>query len=123
MPTSSSVPGNGVPGVDNPYWANGSADHGRRLAGTHDIWVERLFRAGLALETALGLIGEHPAAENVREALSELELGIRDLRDALFASQPDYPDGWPVQAHMRRVPDPMAAPEDFTATARPGKCL
>jgi hypothetical protein len=112
------VPVNRIPGADGP-----AADHGRSLAGTHDIWVERLFRVGLALETALGLIGEHPAAEKVHEAISELELGIRDLRDALFASQPDYPDGWPVQAHIRRMPDPTAAPGDFTATARPGKCL
>jgi hypothetical protein len=101
-------PVNGTPGVDGP-----AAEHGRRLATTHDAWVGRLFQAGLSLETALGLLGEqHSAAGKVREAISELELGIRDLRDALFASQPDYPDGWPVQAHIRRVPDPTVARED-----------
>lgn len=107
MDTWSGVLGDGIPGVDSP-----AADHRRRPASTHS-WVDRLFGAGLALETALGLMGEHPAAEKVREAISELELGIRDLRDELFASQPDPdPDGWPVQARARRVPDPGAAHED-----------
>ena len=58
----------------------------------NDIVVHRLFRAGLALETALGLIGGHPGAGKVREAIGELNLTIRDPRNILFDHhQPDPP--------------------------------
>jgi hypothetical protein len=98
MPTSSSVPGDGVPGVDNPYRANGSADQGRSVAGTHDLWVGRLFRAGMSPETVWWLMGDDLAAKKLREAISELELAIIDLTDMLPAHQLDPdPDGWQVQ--------------------------
>ncbi len=52
--------------------------------------LHRLFAAGLALERALGLIGGHPGAGKVREAIGELELAIRDVRNVVFDhQQPD----------------------------------
>jgi signal transduction histidine kinase len=64
-----------------------------RIAGElSDIVVRRLFSAGLALEAALGLIGEHRAAGRVQHAVSELDLAIRDIRDVVFDSRrPDWP--------------------------------
>jgi two-component system, NarL family, sensor histidine kinase DevS len=57
-----------------------------------DIVVRRLFSAGLALEAALGLTGEHRAAGKVQDAISELDLAIRDIRDVVFDScRPDWP--------------------------------
>jgi signal transduction histidine kinase len=65
-------------------------DRDRIAAGMNDLVVHRLFAAGLALETALGLIGGHPGAGKVREAVGELELAIRDVRNVVFDhQQPD----------------------------------
>jgi hypothetical protein len=59
-------------------------DHDRIAGGLNDIVVRRLFSAGLDLEGALGLIGEHRAASRVQHAVSELDLAIRDIRDVVF---------------------------------------
>jgi hypothetical protein len=69
----------------------------RIAAGMNDIVVRRLFAAGLALETALLLMGDHPGAGRVEEAIGELDLAIRDFRNVLFDHcQPDSrSDGLP----------------------------
>jgi hypothetical protein len=55
------------------------------LAGSIDeIVVARMFSAGLTLQTALGLMGEHPVAGRIQGAIDELDLAIRDYRTALF---------------------------------------
>ncbi len=59
-------------------------DRDRIAAGMTDIVVRRLFAAGLALETALGLLGGHPGAGKVQEAIGELDLAIRDVRNVVF---------------------------------------
>jgi signal transduction histidine kinase len=56
----------------------------RIAGGMNDIVVHRLFSAGLSLETALGVIGDHPGSAKVREAIHELDLAIRDFRNVLF---------------------------------------
>ena len=67
-------------------------DRDRIAAGMNDIVVRRLFSAGFALETALGLIGDHPGAPKVQEAIGELDLAIRDVRNVVFdLHQPDPP--------------------------------
>ena len=58
--------------------------HGRIAAGLTDIVVRRLFSAGLVLETAVGLMGDHRAAGPVQQAISEVDLAIRDLRHMAF---------------------------------------
>ena len=69
-----------------------------RIAGAlNDVVINRIFSAGLALETALGLLdGHRGAAGKVREALGELELAIRDVRNVVFDHrQPDLPSVGP----------------------------
>ena len=104
MRTSLCVPGDGVgpevgkPGVSAtrgppPRLPGDQVAATRRLAeerdrvaeGMNDIVVRRLFSAGLSLQTALGLIGDHPAAGKVQEAIGELDRAIRDFRNVLFA--------------------------------------
>ena len=70
-------------------------DHDRIAArDISDIVMDRLFFAGLALETALGRMGDHPEAGMVQEVISELDLAIRDIRNILFDHyQPDPPSG------------------------------
>ena len=64
-----------------------------RIAGDmNDLVVHRLFSAGLALEMALGLMGGHPGAGKVQDAVGELDLAIRDVRNVVFdLHQPDPP--------------------------------
>jgi hypothetical protein len=80
-----------------PGWAGDWAEalllvqgRDRIAAGMNDLVVRRLFAAGLALETALGLMGDHPGAEKVQEAIGELDLAIRGVRNVVFDhQQPD----------------------------------
>jgi hypothetical protein len=66
------------------------ADGDRLAEATNDIVVRRLFTAGLNLEGVLAALGQHAASGNVRAAIGELDLAIRDLRDLLFdRSRPD----------------------------------
>ena len=69
-----------------------------RIGGAlNDVVINRMFSAGLALETTLGLLdGHRGAAGKVREALGELDLAIRDVRNVVFDHQrPDSPSGGP----------------------------
>ena len=67
-------------------------DRDRIAAGMTDLVVRRLFSAGLTLEMALGLMGDHPGAGKVRDAAGELDLAIRDIRNVVFdLRQPDPP--------------------------------
>ena len=59
-------------------------DRDRIAAAMSDIVVRRLFSAGLALETVVALMGGHPGAGKVREAIGELDLAIRDVRNVVF---------------------------------------
>ena len=110
MRTSSSVPCDGViPGLDagiRPTRGppDGQAadlaemtlrpaqDRDQIAQGMHDTVAGRLFSAGLALEAVAGLTGDHRAAGKVQEAISELDLAVRDLRDMVFDHhRPDLP--------------------------------
>ena len=67
-------------------------DRDRIAGGMNGLVVHRLFSAGLALEMALGLMGGHPAAGKVQEAIGELDMAIRDVRNVVFdLHQPDPP--------------------------------
>ena len=59
-------------------------DRDRIAEDMNDLVAHRLFSAGLALETALGLMGGHPGAGKVQEAIGELDLAIRDVRNVVF---------------------------------------
>ena len=114
MHASSAAAGGGpIPGPDKPRIrpahdsppgrAGGPAevalvqDRDRIAGALNDVVIDRIFSAGLALETALGLLDGHGgAAGKVREALGELDLAIRDVRNVLFDHrQPDSPSGGP----------------------------
>ena len=65
-------------------------DRDRIAGGMNDLVVRRLFSAGLALEMALGLMGGHPGAGKVQDAVDELDLAIRDIRNVVCdLRQPD----------------------------------
>jgi signal transduction histidine kinase len=60
------------------------ADRDRIGSEVNDLVVRHLFSAGLALQTALGLLDGHRAGENVQHALAELDQAIISIRNALF---------------------------------------
>ena len=79
------------------------------------IVVQRLFSAGLALQTVLGLLGDHPGAAKVHEAIGDLDLTIRDFRSALFdRHQPDSPSA----GQPGYVPGRVAGSQRLTARGR-----
>jgi anti-anti-sigma factor len=51
------------------------------IADVTNVVVHRLLAAGLALQGALGLIADQRAARKVEDAISEVDLAIRDLRE------------------------------------------
>lgn len=110
MNISASVPDDGViSAVDGPrVWPSGpppgreggavtlrlARERDRTAEAMNDIVVRRLFAAGLCLETALALMGEHPGARRVRGAVGELDLAVREFRNVLFdRHRPDPPLG------------------------------
>ena len=71
-------------------------DRDRIAEDMNDVVVRRLFSAGLTLETALGLIGDHPVARRVQQAIDQLDLAIRDVRNVVFDHyRPHPPSGGP----------------------------
>jgi hypothetical protein len=64
-----------------------SEDHDELAQLMNDIVVRRIFAAGLDLQGALLLIGEHQAAGKIRHASDELDQAVRDIRDILFDRQ------------------------------------
>ena len=87
--------------------AAGTAEPSRELAGERDriaqrlteVVVHRLFAAGLDLQAALGLIGDHPGADRIGHALGELDQAIVDLRDAIFDRAPATAAAHPDDSH------------------------
>ncbi len=59
-------------------------DHDRIARGINDVVVRRIFAAGLDLQAALGLIGEHRGASKIWHAIDELDQAVRDIRDTIF---------------------------------------
>ena len=59
-------------------------DHERIAAELDDLLVHRLFSAGLSLQAALSLLGDHPAAEKIWDTINDLDRAIADLRNILF---------------------------------------
>ena len=55
-------------------------DHKRIATGLKDVVARPLSTAGLDLQAALGLIGDHPASSEIRHAVEELDQAIRDIQ-------------------------------------------
>jgi signal transduction histidine kinase len=62
-------------------------DRDRIAAEINDVVVRRLYSAGLALQSALGLLDGHRAGQSIQRAIGELDQAIIDLRDAVFGTR------------------------------------
>jgi hypothetical protein len=83
-PGSPQAPGDGNAASAAPAIPDLAADRERIGLGRSDIVVRRLFAAGLDLQAALGLMGDHPASGKICRAVDELDQAIRDIRDTTF---------------------------------------
>lgn len=72
-------------------------DRDRIASEINDVMARHLFSAGLALQSALGLMGGHHAGEKIQDAIAELDQAISGLRDSVFGMRwTDSPDGGAV---------------------------
>ena len=59
-------------------------DRERLAQDLHDLVIQRLFAAGMGLQSVQNLITDPAAAERVAETVAELDETIAELRDAIF---------------------------------------
>lgn len=78
-------------------------DHDRIARSMNDVVVRRIFAAGLDLQAALGLIGDHQGASKICHAIDELDHAISDIRDIIFDHGPRDPRSFPRRAGKRTV--------------------
>jgi signal transduction histidine kinase len=60
-------------------------DRERIAREIHDKIIQRLFTAGMTLQTTLPLVTRGEVADRINHAVDELDTTIRDLRNAIFA--------------------------------------
>jgi signal transduction histidine kinase len=59
-------------------------DRDRIARDLHDHVIQRVFAAGLSLQSVLPLIGDDEAAVRVRSAVEQLDATVRDIRTTIF---------------------------------------
>ena len=90
LPTRSLPASNGLAPTDSGAAASAeltrhlTEDHDRIAEGINDVIVHRIFAAGLDLQAALELIGEHRAASKIWHAIDELDQAVADIRETIF---------------------------------------
>lgn len=90
LPTRDPSASNGLAATDSRAVASAeltrhlTEDHDRIAQGINDVIVHRIFAAGLDLQAALELIGEHRAASKIWHAIDELDQAVRDIRETIF---------------------------------------
>ena len=66
-----------------PLAASAAETPGRNAASVNHLPVHRLFSAGLSLDAALEMLGDHPASGRIQDAATDLDQAIRELRSLL----------------------------------------
>jgi signal transduction histidine kinase len=66
-------------------------DRERIARDLHDLVIQRLFAAGMGLQSTASLVPS-PATERIRSTIGEIDVAITELRSAIFSlSNPDQP--------------------------------
>ncbi len=90
-PGSPQAPGGSAAGPAETICAL-AEDHERIAQGLNDVVAGPLATAGLDLQAALGLIGDHPASSKISHAAAELDQAIQAIQ-AVRDTIPDHPAG------------------------------
>ena len=64
-------------------------DHERIARDLNDVVVRRIFAAGLDLQAALLMMGNHCASGRIHDAVGKLDRAITDIRDTVFGPSDD----------------------------------
>ncbi len=67
-------------------------DRGRIARDLHDTVVQQLFATGMGLHALAGTIGDDSSRQTLISAVDQIDLAIRQLREAIFDLQLDSPD-------------------------------
>jgi signal transduction histidine kinase len=70
-------------------------DHNRIAQRLNDVVVHRMFAAGLDLQAALALIGDHRGASEISHAVEELDQAIKYIQDTIFDDGRREPRSFP----------------------------
>jgi hypothetical protein len=82
QPTRGPPPGSPQAREGSSATALAEAEYHERLAvRLNDVVVHPLFTAGVDLQAALGLIGDHPASSKICHAVAELDQAIQDIKN------------------------------------------
>lgn len=68
------------------------SDRDRIARDLHDAVIQRLFAAGLGIQTLPDLLGREEAVQRVRAITAELDDSIRELRETIYALRPSRSD-------------------------------
>jgi len=71
-----------------------TAERDRIATQVNEVVAHRLFPAGLALQSALGLLDGHRTGDRIQRAIADLDQAIIELRSAVFGPrQTEFPGG------------------------------
>ena len=68
-------------------------DRDRIARDLHDLVIQRLFATGMTLQSALPLVDHPKAADRISTATDDLDVTIKDLRQAIFSLHSERPEG------------------------------
>jgi signal transduction histidine kinase len=83
-------------------------DRDRIARDLHDLVIQRLFAAGMTLQSTAPLIGDSKAREKLAAVVDDLDATIRDLRHAIYQLQANTLDR-DLRADLQRVVDETAS--------------
>jgi two-component system, NarL family, sensor histidine kinase DevS len=87
------------------------SDRERIARDLHDVVIQRLFAAGLQLQTVIGMASRPEVAERVNGVVDELDSTIRDIRGAIFRLR--KPIEQSLRSEIRALVDAAAEPLGF----------
>lgn len=83
-------------------------DRDQIAEGMNDVVVRRIYAAGLDLQAALGMLGEHKAGLTICHAIDELDLAIAAIRSTIFDRACAVPEPSGDTETQARPPDDVA---------------
>jgi len=89
-------------------------DRDRIARDLHDLVIQRLFAAGLSVQSLARFTKDDLATERIRNITGELDEAIRSLRDTIYSLRHSQSDSDPLSGRIRRVARNSAKSLPFT---------